>query len=319
MFENFIFFIRQHKRIINIILAVFIAVFLFTYLSKNIDFKLVSSILAKTPFYVFIVACIGTILNWGLEAKKWHFLINSIEKTSFFRAQSAVYAGVAVSNIFPFKIGEYLGKLYFVERENHIKSMGLSFVSSIAQMLLNLSLSITPAIIMVGASTIKNNFSGFKLFGIFIIIVLVILIFNKWGKKHKLIQDFKAGLAHLKGKQVAMLIVFSFLRFAAFASAYVFVLHYYLPYPVHYIYLGVGAIYFLQSFSPGMAATDASVRLALPLIIFGTAKTLKNEIETAAIINYVFSVLTPSLLGLAIITYQSFLKRRKKTHTLTEE
>ena len=81
------------------------------------------------------VVCILMILNWGLEAKKWQLLMRPIQSLSFKRAFRAVFSGQALALGTPNRVGEYVGRIVYMEDGNRLRALSLSAVGSVAQVL----------------------------------------------------------------------------------------------------------------------------------------------------------------------------------------
>ena len=75
-------------------------------------------------------------VNWGLEAKKWQLSIRLIQPMRFWKAFKAVLAGTTMASFTPNRMGEYLGRLLFVEEGKRMASVSLSIVCSLAQLLI---------------------------------------------------------------------------------------------------------------------------------------------------------------------------------------
>ncbi|HPI54410.1 MAG TPA: lysylphosphatidylglycerol synthase domain-containing protein, partial [Chitinophagaceae bacterium] len=63
------------------------------------------------------------ILNWTVEGIKWRLLLKGTEQLSIIRSLQSVLTGVAVSMITPNRIGEYMGRILFLENRNKIQGV----------------------------------------------------------------------------------------------------------------------------------------------------------------------------------------------------
>ncbi len=77
-------------------------------------------------------------VNWGIEARKWQLLIKHIQQFSFFRAFKSVLSGCSVTMLTPNRVGEYGGRILYVEEGNRIKAISLTIVGSISQLLVTM-------------------------------------------------------------------------------------------------------------------------------------------------------------------------------------
>ena len=88
--------------------------------------------------WMFVVCVILSILNWGLETAKWRLLILKIEKISFTRAFKAILSGVTVSVFTPNRIGEYAGRVVYINTADRIKAALITVISSLSQLTITL-------------------------------------------------------------------------------------------------------------------------------------------------------------------------------------
>lgn len=77
-------------------------------------------------------------VNWGLEAKKWQFLVSGIQKVNFFRAYRAIFTGQAIAlNTFN-GVGEYVGRVIYLNDGNRLRAVALSIVGSMSQIIITM-------------------------------------------------------------------------------------------------------------------------------------------------------------------------------------
>jgi hypothetical protein len=86
---------------------------------------------------VWILATvIGLMLvNWGIEARKWQLQISGVEQISFISAFRAILAGQALGFNTINRIGESAGRAAFLKDGNRMRGVVLSFVGSMAQII----------------------------------------------------------------------------------------------------------------------------------------------------------------------------------------
>jgi uncharacterized protein (TIRG00374 family) len=74
-------------------------------------------------------------INWGFEAFKWKLLVEKIEKLTWFTAVKSVLAGLASGLLTPNRIGNFVGRLAFIKKENHNKALVNTLIGNLAQFL----------------------------------------------------------------------------------------------------------------------------------------------------------------------------------------
>ena len=77
-------------------------------------------------------------VNWSIEAIKWKISIRQIQQVSFIKAFKAVMSGVSFSVSTPNRVGEYLGRVLYMEEGNRMKTISITIVGSISQLIITL-------------------------------------------------------------------------------------------------------------------------------------------------------------------------------------
>ncbi len=86
----------------------------------------------------FWVVVILMLLNWGIEARKWQVLVQHVQQFSFWKAFKSVLSGCSITMLTPNRVGEYGGRILYVEEGNRIRAISLTIVGSISQLLVTL-------------------------------------------------------------------------------------------------------------------------------------------------------------------------------------
>lgn len=138
---------RRYKIWINYILGPI----LFIVLSISIYYKvknqtnlqetkdLLSSAVSGTNIFFIVCLFLLVFINWGFESAKWYVLVKRVQPVNFFTAYKAVLSGVSLSLFIPNGIGDYAGRLVYMEEGNRLKSVTLTLVGSMAQLIVTLS------------------------------------------------------------------------------------------------------------------------------------------------------------------------------------
>ena len=99
-------------------------------------------LIKEAPFgsqaWKFWIVIALVFVNWGFEAKKWQVLLKTIQHITFFTAYKSVLSGVTLSLNTPNRIGEYGGRILYVQEGSRIKAISLSIAGSISQLIITL-------------------------------------------------------------------------------------------------------------------------------------------------------------------------------------
>lgn len=89
-------------------------------------------------FWNLVLVVILMIVNWSIEAVKWQLSVKQIQKVSFGRSLQAVLSGVSFSVTTPNRVGEYLGRVLYMDEGNRLKTISLTIVGSISQLIITI-------------------------------------------------------------------------------------------------------------------------------------------------------------------------------------
>ena len=78
------------------------------------------------------------MVNWAIESLKWKMLVSHVQKVSFFTAVKAVLTGLSFSMFVPNGIGEYFGRIVYMREGNRLRSISVTIVGSISQVLVTI-------------------------------------------------------------------------------------------------------------------------------------------------------------------------------------
>lgn len=86
----------------------------------------------------FWIVVLLMFLNWGIEARKWQVLVQHVQQFSLWKSFKSVLSGCSITMLTPNRIGEYGGRILYMEEGNRIKGISLTIVGSISQLLVTL-------------------------------------------------------------------------------------------------------------------------------------------------------------------------------------
>ena len=99
--------------------------------------KIKNSINSVAGWNLLIVGIL-MIVNWSLEALKWKLAVTKIQVVSFTKSLKAVLSGVSFSVSTPNRMGEYLGRVLYMEEGNRLRTISITIVSSMSQVIITL-------------------------------------------------------------------------------------------------------------------------------------------------------------------------------------
>ena len=105
------------------------------------------------------------IMNWGLEARKWQLVITRLQRISLLQCLKAVFTGTTLAFFTPNRMGEYMGRILYIDEGKRIQAISLTIVSSMGQLLVTLVVGVVGLLVIrsemqVGASASSASSSS---------------------------------------------------------------------------------------------------------------------------------------------------------------
>jgi hypothetical protein len=211
-------------------------------------------------FAIFLIP-----FNWLAETQKWHQFVSRYQLFSKWQAYKAILAGVSFSIFTPNRVGEYGGRILFVEPKHQWKAVIANLVGNFAQLLVLFSTGIAGAIWFIHhffqqipaywlylftiCSVIGLSISFFAFYNIDLIIPIAkripyIHYFKKFIKDIKVLKQFTKG-------ELTDILKWAFIRYGIYATQYFLLLRFFgIQIDPFSAYCSISAIFLLQTSIP---------------------------------------------------------------------
>lgn len=259
------------------------------------------------------------LANWIIEAVKWKLAVQKIQEVGFLTAFKAVLSGVSFSVTTPNRVGEYLGRILYMNEGNRLKAISLTITGSVSQLIVTLLMGLAGMIILRSPIEASRMISSFwidiLIWGVGAVVMILTLFYFRlsvlvrWidrlpgSKKYawliETLEDFNATL-------LLRLLSLSALRFT------VFIVQYYLLFKLFDVHVSlwqswwaVSVSFLIMAVIPTIALfTDLGLRGKVSLMLLGmfSGNNLGIGLTAASIwfINLIIPALAGSLLILSI-------------------
>ncbi|MCF3110349.1 lysylphosphatidylglycerol synthase domain-containing protein [Niabella sp. CC-SYL272] len=255
-------------------------------------------------------------VNWMVEACKWRLAVKSVQQLSFIRALKATLSGVSFSVSTPNSIGDYVGRMLYVDEGKRIKAATLTVVSNISQLLVTVWVGLFSFYFLKGPIVAAGIISVLWFDALFYIVAfcaLFLLLFYfriswmaKWISRIPPGKRFSwsiEALEHFNATVLLRLLSLSVTRF------FIFILQYFLLFQLFEVTIsfwqaltGVSVLFLILAIIPTIALfTDLSVRGSLSLTILGlfNANQLGISLTSASI--WLINLVIPALIGSVLV------------------
>ncbi|MFT5877489.1 MAG: uncharacterized membrane protein YbhN (UPF0104 family) [Salibacteraceae bacterium] len=265
--------------------------------------------------WLLVLAISLMLANWGLETLKWRYLILKIERISFFTAFKAVLSGVTVSVFTPNRIGEYAGRVVYINKGDRIKAALITVISSLSQLLITL---------LVGAFCLLFYFEsyqsevigslsiyiGIQLYVVFFVLVILTFINTSFlsillsrikflaGRFQKYIEVF----GYYSQGDLLKILGISFLRFLVFSTQYYLLLVFFdvdLEFTEALVLIPV---YFITLTAiPTITLAELGVREVVAISVFSVAATNEIGMVSTSFAIWLINLAVPAILGIFFV------------------
>lgn len=290
----------------------------------------------RMPFFRRMIALVLVmmLINWLLEAFKWKVLIGKIEKVSLVRSFEAVLTGISVSIFMPNRTGEYLGRVFILEKANRLEGVLSTIIGSISQMIITISMGLFGFLAFyyqyMKKQTLLHDYLGAGLILLVPVTVFIIflLYFNmrslspvlkkwfrgRWSRHAVHMEIFSKYSAH----DLFILLIISFIRYLVFSTQFYFFLVIFrisIPYPEALILISV--IYLLMMILPSIALTELGIRGSLSVYMFSlyfqrlgfVADPYHLGIFAASSLLWLINIVLPALAGTFFVFRLKFFRK----------
>jgi len=255
------------------------------------------------------------VINWSIEAVKWQLSIKKLQQVNFLKAFKAVLSGVSFSVSTPNRVGEYLGRILYMNEGNRLKTISLTIVCNMSQLVITLFVGAIGLIILLPQIETDHVMSSIWirviLYGVVVTLIILTLFYFrlpwlvKWidrlpGSSRyawliKALEDFNATL-------LLQLLSLSALRFL------VFIVQYYLLFrlfdvPVSWwqAFWTISVSFLVLAIIPTIAIIELFQRrmIVKTLVGFYSTNELGITLTTAGI--WFINLIVPAIIGSLLI------------------
>jgi hypothetical protein len=278
-------------------------------------------------FYLAAALCLVPV-NWGLEAWKWKLSVDRVYPVNFRQAFMAVLSGISFSVTMPNRVGEYLGRMMFLPEGHRLKTISVSLVGSLAQLLVTL---ITGTVsLLISEDLLQRHFHSFRISFQFIVYGLVALdlamlliyfnvaggvgLFRRWIKSQKYLYLVQA-LQYFDNHLLLRLLFLSLLRFAVFILQYILLFYFFGVFvPASELIPVMGIVFLALAIIPSIVLIEVWLRGEILILLVGMYSSNTLGIGFTSVTAWFVNLILPAIAGsLLILNLRAFRKRGGKS------
>ena len=278
------------------------------------------------PYIIALVILMCT--NWAIESLKWQILVRTVQKVSYFTAIKGVLSGLSFSLFAPNGIGDYFGRIVYMKEGNRLRSIALTFVGSISQILVTFVAGLAGLIYLQNTAwrsmPQSQGFTGFWVTAMEYMIAMTIFVVTfiyyrlSWlttlVEKIPFVYKYKFLIENLEGfhwKELTKILALSALRFVVFIVQYLLMLHIFNVQMFWFDAVCTTCVLFLVlAVLPSIPVADLGIRGETGIQLFGIlSKNTGGIVFTAAGI-WLLNIIVPAVAGsLFVLSIKIFRNR----------
>lgn len=282
--------------------------------------------MASTAIFKLLLVLVLMPLNWALEALKWKRSIRHLQDISFLNAFKATLAGVSFSVSTPNRIGEYLGRVLYMEEDKRIKAVSLTMLGSLSQLLITLIMGFTGFCILFPVMRTQPEFSGLwlqvVLYGVLgVLIFLLVFYFRiswliRWINRFPRSAVFSKWVNALQDCDTPLLLellLLSALRYTVFAVQYLLLFSLFgVELSIWNSWWGVSVSFLILAIIPTFAIAELAQRGYITKTIIGLFSTNLTGILLATASIWFINLVIPAIAGSVLILLLKRIWREKE-------
>ncbi|MET3882959.1 uncharacterized membrane protein YbhN (UPF0104 family) [Chitinophagaceae bacterium OAS944] len=266
--------------------------------------------------------------NWGLESRKWQIVIKRVQKLSFIQSCKAVFTGTTLAFFTPNRIGEYMGRILYLDEGTRVKAISLTIVCSMGQLLVTWWAGIGGILYLqaFGNTKLLHTFAGLWLnmvlyFAIAGAVVLTLFYFRlaglvRWIERIPRLQkpvSYIRVLDSLNATILFRILSLSVLRYSVFIGQY------YLLFDVFDVHVTaaqvagtVSVIFLVLSIVPTIAViTELGMRWKIGIEVVQLFDSNITGILATSLAIWIINLVIPALIGSLLILGIKVFKNKK--------
>jgi len=269
------------------------------------------------------------LLNWGIEAKKWQIVINRIQPLSWYTSFKAICVGTTFAFFTPNRMGEYVGRVLYINEGQRVKAISLTLVCSMAQLMVTLVFGLVGIFIVKPVVEIQVGHQTAMLLQLLAyitagaLLIMSVLFFRLsrliyWVQKlpmKAVIKEQIAVLDHFETNTLLRILLWSMVRFLVFMAQY-FVCFKVFNVSLNVVDLfgAISVVFLILAIVPSIAfLSELGIRWKTNIEVLQLFSTNLVGIMASSLAVWIINLVIPALMGsLLLLNIRRFKYRQQK-------
>lgn len=275
----------------------------------------------KTIF-LMTVALFLLPVNIAFEALKWKRSVLPVEDVPFRKAFTAIFTGITAGMFFPNRTGDFLGRIFIMEKGNRVKAAMLTFAGNIAQMIVTVSLGCFACVFFAGklkwlvflGAIAMTAFLLFLFFNIKIFKYLQVFVPEKWRNKT---ESYMYVFERFSRKELLIILLLAIAKYLVYSFQFVILIRAFgVPLSYSSAMIPIMMTYLVMTVIPFITITEIAVRGSVCVVVFekwlainAISSSWSMMVFSASTVLWLYNLAIPAIIGLFFINKLKFLRR----------
>ncbi|MCB0396024.1 MAG: flippase-like domain-containing protein [Flavobacteriales bacterium] len=279
----------------------------------------------KHEWPYLITVLLMMLLNWGIEAVKWRYLVKKVETISFKRAVSAIFSGVTVSVFTPNKIGEYGGRVFHLKSEHRLDAVVITLIGSMMQLMVTLLAGVISSVFFYTCYFDSDDYLQDYFFyaALFVTVALIglmaVAFFRRMLLKraaHRIglmnwARKYLRALTYYEGRELLRVLLYSVSRYFVFSGQlYLLLITFDVHISVTQALILLPMMFFMITVIPKpIAFAELGVRASTAIYFISYVSPNQLGVLLAMFFLWIINLAIPALLGSIFILRMKIISR----------
>jgi len=259
--------------------------------------------------FVLTVVFLLMPINWLIETIKWRLLIKGVYKQSFIKTIASVLSGVSTSLLTPNRIGNFIGRTVYLDKEVKTNAIIRTIHSNLAQFIASIVFGFVGLVLLdfdgsiVDISTIRYSAIIIFLVALSIYFYPKMIDFNPLNRMYS--EQMKMSLVGINQLNVGLktgILFLSLLRYLVFLFQFYLLLKCFnAQASIDVIIPAIAVVYLITTIIPSFLFGKLFVREASALFVLTEFGISSPIILSTVFILWVINLAVPALIGAVIL------------------
>ncbi len=242
-------------------------------------------------------------LNWFIECIKWRIIINKIQPLTVLNSFKAMFVGLNAGLFTPNRVGEYAGRLMYINQKNRPSAIMATFFTNISQLLITASIGI---IAIANSASVLGNW--YMIIYVFLGFILLLTVFPKLllpVANISFLRKYSSNISffiHFPMLQRWTIILLSVGRYSVYFFQY-YLLFLFLGFNLNIfeVLLAQAQVFVVQSFIPNFLFIDIGIRGVISVFYYKHLVPQALYVVAVSTLVWFTNIIMPAFIGSVII------------------